>query len=242
MCAALQCYHDHVDINYLLSKCCQIPTCVFMVGFMQNAAIGGFTKLTVIRLGGRNLGKSLCTGWRCVCIFKSLNKKAWGYASTHIYINIYITNFKELLHNFSRKTLVLFQKKWRPHHRAVFLIFISRHTLKMLVLPFLIFNLCEKLTHWERPWCWEGLGAGGEGDERGWDGWMASPTRWTWVWVNSGSWWWTGRPGVLWLMGSQRVGHDWATELNWWDNTDAFAHFNLWQDRVSCMALHHAHF
>ena len=50
---------------------------------------------------------------------------------------------------------------------------------------------------------------------RGWDGWMASPTRWTWVWVNSGSWWWTGRPGVLWFMGSQRVGHDWATKLNW---------------------------
>ena len=63
-------------------------------------------------------------------------------------------------------------------------------------------------------WCWEGLGAGGEGDNRGWDGWMASLTRWTWVWVNSGSWWWTGRPsGLLWFMGSQRVGHDWATEL-----------------------------
>ena len=61
----------------------------------------------------------------------------------------------------------------------------------------------------------EGLGAGGEGDDRGWDGWMASPTRWTWVWVNSGSWWWTGRPGMLWFMGSQRVGHDWATKLNW---------------------------
>ena len=63
--------------------------------------------------------------------------------------------------------------------------------------------------------CWEGLGAGGEGDDRGWDGWMASPTQWTWVWVNSGSWWWTGRPGVLRFMGSQRVGHDWATERNW---------------------------
>ena len=60
-----------------------------------------------------------------------------------------------------------------------------------------------------------GLGAGGEGDDRGWDGWMASLTRWTWVWVNSRSWWWTGRPGVLQFMGSQRVGHDWATELNW---------------------------
>ena len=62
--------------------------------------------------------------------------------------------------------------------------------------------------------CWEGLGAGGEGDDRGWDGWMASRTRWTWVWVNSGRWWWTGRPEVLRFMGSQRVGHDWATELN----------------------------
>ena len=60
-----------------------------------------------------------------------------------------------------------------------------------------------------------GMLAGGEGDDRGWDGWMASPTRWAWVWVDSGSWWWTGRPGVLRFMGSQRVGHDWATEQNW---------------------------
>ena len=74
---------------------------------------------------------------------------------------------------------------------------------------------CEELTHLKRPWCWERLGAGGEGDDRGWDGWMASPTRWTWVWVNSRSWWWIGRPGMLRFMGSQRVGHDWATELNW---------------------------
>ena len=60
-----------------------------------------------------------------------------------------------------------------------------------------------------------GIRAGGEGDDRGWDGWMASWTWWTWVWVNSRSWWWTGRPGVLQFMGSQRVRHDWATELNW---------------------------
>ena len=73
---------------------------------------------------------------------------------------------------------------------------------------------CEELTHWKRLWCWEGLRAGGEGDDRGWDGWMASLTWWIWVWVNSGSWWWTGRPGVLQFMGSQRVGHDWASELN----------------------------
>ena len=74
---------------------------------------------------------------------------------------------------------------------------------------------CKEMTHWKRLWCWEGLGAGGEGDDREWDGWMVSPTRWTWVWVNSGSWWWTGRPGVLRFMESQRVGQNWATELNW---------------------------
>jgi len=73
------------------------------------------------------------------------------------------------------------------------------------------------LTHWKRLWCWEGLGAGGEGDDRGWGGWMASPTRWTWVWVNFGSWWWTGRPGVLQFTGSRRVRPDWVTELNWTD-------------------------
>ena len=70
------------------------------------------------------------------------------------------------------------------------------------------------LTHWKRLWCWEGLGAGGEGDDR-WEGWMASLTWWTWVWVNLRIWWWTGRPGMLQFMGSQRVGHNWATELNW---------------------------
>ena len=72
---------------------------------------------------------------------------------------------------------------------------------------------CEELTHWKRPCWWEELGAGGEGDDRGWDSWMASPTRWTWILVNSRSWWWTGRPGVLRFTGLQRVGHDWATEL-----------------------------
>ena len=67
----------------------------------------------------------------------------------------------------------------------------------------------------ERLWCWEGLGARGEGDDRGWYGWVASLTRWTWVSVNSRSWWWTGRPGVLQFMGLQRVGHDWETDLIW---------------------------
>ena len=75
---------------------------------------------------------------------------------------------------------------------------------------------CKELTHLKSPWCWERLKAGGEGDDRGWDDWMASPTQWTWVWVSSGSQWWTGRPGVLQSMGSQRVRHNWAAELNWW--------------------------
>ena len=72
---------------------------------------------------------------------------------------------------------------------------------------------CEELTHLKRPWGWERLKAGREGDDRGWDGWMASLTQWTWVWVDSGSWWWTGRPGMLQFMGSQRVGHNRVTEL-----------------------------
>ena len=66
-----------------------------------------------------------------------------------------------------------------------------------------------------KDWCWGRLKAGGEGADRGWDSWMASPTQWTWIWVSSVSWWWTERPGMLQSMGSQRVGHDWATELNW---------------------------
>ena len=73
---------------------------------------------------------------------------------------------------------------------------------------------CEELTHWKRPWCCERLKAG-EGDDRGWDGWMASPTQWTWVWASSRSWWWTGKPGMLQSLGLQRVAHDQATKLNW---------------------------
>ena len=66
----------------------------------------------------------------------------------------------------------------------------------------------------EKTWCWERLKAGGEGDDRRWDGWMASPTQWIWVSASSGSWWRTGKPGMLQSMGSQRIWHNWATELN----------------------------
>ena len=74
---------------------------------------------------------------------------------------------------------------------------------------------CDELAHLKSPWCWEILKARGEGNDRGWDGWVASLVQWTWVWVNSRSWWWMGKPGVLQSMGSPRVRQDWATELNW---------------------------
>ena len=87
--------------------------------------------------------------------------------------------------------------------------------LKNLKLKLQCFgHLMRRVDSLEKTLMLGGIGGRRRRDDRGWDGWMASPTRWTWVWVNSESWW-TGRPGVLWFMGSQRVGHDWATELNW---------------------------
>ena len=89
------------------------------------------------------------------------------------------------------------------------------YSLEGLMLKLQYFTTwCEEPTHWKRPWCWERLKAGGEGDDRGWDGWMAWPTWWIWVWAGSESWWWTGKPGMLQSIGLQRVGHNWVTELN----------------------------
>ena len=92
------------------------------------------------------------------------------------------------------------------------------------------------MTHLKRPWCWERLRVEGEGDDKRWDGWMASPTRWTWVWVNSGSWWWTGRPSMLQSMGSQRVRHDWVTELNWTETGKSLFPFHFFHDRLGAWA------
>ena len=75
---------------------------------------------------------------------------------------------------------------------------------------------CEELTHWKRLRCWERLKVEGEGDDRGWNGRMASPTQWTWVWTSFGSWWWTGKPGVVQPMGPQSQTQ--VTEMNWTDN------------------------
>ena len=86
----------------------------------------------------------------------------------------------------------------------------------MLKLKFQYFgHLMQRADSFEKTLMWERLRAGGKGDDRGWDGWMASSTQWTWVWVEPGSWWWTGRPGVLRFMELERVRHGWVTELNW---------------------------
>ena len=86
---------------------------------------------------------------------------------------------------------------------------------------------CKELTQLKRPWCSERLRAGREGVDRGWDGWMASLTQWTWVWVDFGSWWWTGRSGVLHSMGLQRFRPDWETDLNWTECLSYIRVFNF---------------
>ena len=91
----------------------------------------------------------------------------------------------------------------------------------------------EELTHLKRPWCWERLRARGEGDDRGWDGWMTSLTQWTWVWVDSGSWWWIGRPGMLRFMGLQEL--DMTEQLNWTELNSRVAKNNL---ESHCLGSH----
>ena len=92
------------------------------------------------------------------------------------------------------------------------LVFIGR-TDSEAETPIFLATSCEELTQWKRLWYCEGLGAGEVGGDRGWDGWMASQTWWTWVWLNSRSWWWTGRPGVLRFMGWKEL--DTNERLNW---------------------------
>ena len=96
---------------------------------------------------------------------------------------------------------------------------------------------CKELTHLKRHWCWERLKAGGKGDHRGWDDWMVSLTQWAWVWVNSGRWQWTRRPGVLHSMGSQTVRHNWVTELNWIEDNSR----NFWTLLVKNYIKRHTH-
>ena len=102
---------------------------------------------------------------------------------------------------------------------------------------------CKELTHWKRPWCWERLKAGRGGDDREWNGWMASPARWTGVWASSGSWWWTWKPGMLQSMRLQREGHNWETELNWFIISGYFRvcrkfYFLSMKNKLSLFFLH----
>ena len=108
-------------------------------------------------------------------------------------------------------------------------------------------HLMQRTDSLQRPWCWERLKAGGEGNNRGRDGWMASLPLWTWLWANSGGWWWTGKPGMLQSMGSQRVGHNWVTELNCqWKGARKWGPGLLSQVlwlpvRWVCVSAHHLH-
>ena len=141
---------------------------------------------------------------------KGLYSQSYGFSSSHVWM--WELNHKEgwVLKNrcfrtvlpdktlISRRSNQSILKEINPEHSLEAWCWSSNN----------LASWCEELTHWKRPWCWERLKAGGEGDNRGWDGWMASITQWTWVWVNSGSWWWTGRSGVLQSLGSQRVRHN----------------------------------
>ena len=102
-------------------------------------------------------------------------------------------------------------------------------------------HLMQRVDSLEKTVMLGGIGGRRERGDGGWDGWMASPTRWTWVWVNSWSWWWTGRPGVLRFMGSQRVGHDWATELNWlYSYVEINALLNISEDTILNLSKGHS--
>ena len=166
---------------------------------------------------------------------KGLPSQGYGFSSSHVWM--WELDYKEswAQKNWCFWTVVLEKtlespldcKEIQPvHSKGDLLLLLSRFShVRLCATPWkdwcwswnsnTLATWCKELTHWKRPWCWERLRAGREGNDRGWDGWMASPTQWTWVWVNSRSWWWTGRTGMLQSMGSQRVWHDWATELNW---------------------------
>ena len=161
----------------------------------------------------------------CDVVCRGPSSQGYGFSSGHVWMWDLDCEESWVLKNWYFWTVVLEKtlesplhcKEIQPVHSKgdQFWMFIGRTDAKAKT-PILWPHHAE-LTHWKRLWCWEGLGAGGEGDNRGWDGWMASLTRWMWVSANSGSWWWTRGPGMLWFMGSQRVGHDWVTELNWTD-------------------------
>ena len=150
---------------------------------------------------------------------KRLSSKSYGFSSIHVWM--WELDYKESWtpKNWCFWTVVLEKtlespldcKEIQPVLKEVSPEYSLEGLMLKLKLQYYGY-LMQRTDSLERPWCWERVKAGGD---RGWDGWMASPAQWTWVWVDSRSWWWTGRPGVLRFMGSKRVEHDWATGLNW---------------------------
>ena len=153
---------------------------------------------------------------------KGSSSQGYGFSSSHVWM--WESDHKEgwVLKNWCFWTVVLGKTLESPLHckenQPVHpkgnqsWIFIGRADAEVEALILWPPDVKNRLM--KRPWCWERLKVGGEVDDGDWGGSLASPTQWTRVWVNSGSWWWTGRPGMPKSMGSQRVGHDWATELN----------------------------
>ena len=129
-----------------------------------------------------------------------------------------------------------------PFWRRSVLVFFGRSDAKAEI-PVLWPPDAKKWLFRKRPWCQERLKAGGEGDDIGWDGWTVSLTQWTWVWVSSGSWWWTGKPGMLQSMGSKRVGHNWATELKFqglsWRDYTVYTSTEWWWWRQQLVNTEH---
>ena len=150
------------------------------------------------------------------------SSQGYGFSSGHVWMWELDCEESWVPKNWCFWTVVLektLESSWtaRRSNQSILKEISPEYSLEGLMLK-LKFNTlatwCKELTHLKRPWCWQRLRAGREVGNRGWDGWMASLTRWTWVWVGCRSWWWTGRPGMLQPMGLQRVGHDWATDLH----------------------------
>ena len=169
----------------------------------------------------------MCLSLICLCILKSrgitLSRKvhlvkAMFFSSSHIWM--WDLDHKE---SWAPKNWFqlwcwrrLLRVPWtaRRSNQSILKEISPEYSLEGLMSLFLA-TWFKELTHWKRPWCWERLKAGGEGDNRGWDVWIASLTQWTWVWVSSVSWWWTGKTVMLQSMVLQGVRHNWETELNW---------------------------
>ena len=160
---------------------------------------------------------------------KGLSSQSYGFSSSHVWM--WELDYKEswVPKNWCFWTVVLEKILESPLDcKEVLLVhpkdISPEYSLERLMLKLKLQYLatwCEELTHWKRPWCWGRLKAGGEGDDKGWNGWMA------WVWASSRNWWWTGKHGVLQSMGSQRVRHDLATELNWLNKSLGPSHLEL---------------